>query len=95
MVSAGLNFCSTKVWRYQRGNQNPYIEEKENVQKDKQRSRKHKHKAKDRIPRTPLKNSSAPQDMQILIIYVKSNCKQICAYYKNCLYIWSMGSVER
>jgi hypothetical protein len=33
MVSAGLDFCSTKVWRYQSGNQNPYIEEKENVQK--------------------------------------------------------------
>jgi len=37
-----------RVWRYQRGNQNPYIEEeqttqwpKEKVQKDKQRSTKH------------------------------------------------------
>ena len=37
-----------RVWRYQRGNQNPYIEEKETtqwqkekVQKDKQRSTKH------------------------------------------------------
>ena len=37
-----------KFWRYQRGNQNPYIEEeqttqwpKEKVQKDKQRSTKH------------------------------------------------------
>ena len=49
------------VWRYQRGNQNPYIEEeqttkwlKEIVQKDKQRSTKHTHKTKDRVTRTPL-----------------------------------------
>ena len=45
---------------YQRGNQNPYIEEeqttqlsKEKVQKDKQRSTK--HKTKDRVIRTQLK----------------------------------------
>jgi hypothetical protein len=45
--------------RYQRGNQNPYIEEEqttqwpqEKVQKDKQRSTK--HKTKDRVTRTPL-----------------------------------------
>jgi len=45
-----------RVWRYQRGNQNPYIEEKqitqwpkETVQMDKQRSTKHTHKTKDRI----------------------------------------------
>jgi hypothetical protein len=51
-----------RVWRYQRGNQNPYIEEeqttqwpKEKVQKDKQRSTKHTHKTKDRVTRTPLK----------------------------------------
>jgi hypothetical protein len=42
--------CKRRVWRYQRGNQNPYIEEeqttqwpKEKVQKDKQRSRKSKN----------------------------------------------------
>ena len=42
-----------RVWRYQTGNQNPYIEEeqttqwlKENVQKDKQRSTNHTHQAK-------------------------------------------------
>ena len=53
---------SWRVWRYQRGNQNPYIEEeqttqwpKEKVQKDKQRSRKHTYKTKDRVTRTPLK----------------------------------------
>ena len=51
-----------RVWRYQRGNQNPYNEEvqttqwqKEKVQKDKQRYTKHTHKTKDRVTRTPLK----------------------------------------
>jgi hypothetical protein len=51
-----------RVWRYQRGNQNPYIEEvqttqwsKEKVLKDKQRSTKHTCKTKDRETRTPLK----------------------------------------
>ena len=50
------------MWRYQRDNQNPYIEEeqtkqwpKEKVQKDKQRSTKHSHKTKDRVTRTPIK----------------------------------------
>jgi hypothetical protein len=45
--------CIRRVWRYQRGNQNPYIEEeqttqwpKEKVQKDKQRSTKHTYKTK-------------------------------------------------
>jgi hypothetical protein len=51
-----------RVWIYQRGNQNPYIEEeqttqwpKEKVHKDKQRSTKHTYKTKDRVTRTPLK----------------------------------------
>ena len=51
-----------RVWRYQRGNQNPYIEEeqtiqwsKEKIQKDKQRSTKHAHKTKDRVTRAPVK----------------------------------------
>jgi hypothetical protein len=51
-----------RVWRYQRGNYNPYIEEEqttqwpnEKVQKDKQQSTKHAYKAKDRVTRTPLK----------------------------------------
>ena len=50
-----------RIWRYQRDNQNPYIEEEqttqwpiENVQIDKQRSTKHTHKTKDRVTRTPL-----------------------------------------
>ena len=52
-----------RVLRYQRGNQNPYIEEeqktqwpKEKGQKDKQRSTKHTYKTKDRVTRTPLKS---------------------------------------
>jgi hypothetical protein len=56
-------YNTRRVWRYQRGNPNPYIEEeqttqwpKEKVQKDKQRSTKHTHKSKDRVTRTPLKN---------------------------------------
>ena len=57
-----LHIILRKVWRYQRDNQNPYIEEeqttqwpKEKVQKDKQRSTKHTYKTKDRVIRTPLK----------------------------------------
>ena len=49
-----LLYFARRVWRYQRGYQNPYIE-KENVQKDKQRFTKHTHKTKDRVTRTPLK----------------------------------------
>jgi hypothetical protein len=52
-----------RVWRYQRGNQNPYIEEeqktqwpREKVRKDKQRSAKHTYKTKDRVTRSPLKS---------------------------------------
>ena len=48
--------------RYQRCNQNPYIEEgqttqwpKEKVQKDKQRSTKHTYKTKERETRSSLK----------------------------------------
>ena len=51
-----------RVWRYQRDNQNPHIEEeqirqlpKEKVQWDKQRSTKHTYKTKDRVTRTPIK----------------------------------------
>jgi hypothetical protein len=53
-----------RVWRYQRVNQNLYIEEqttqwpKEKVQKDKQRFRKHTYKTKDQATRTPLKTGS-------------------------------------
>jgi hypothetical protein len=50
------------VWRYQRGNQNLYIEKeqttqwtKEKGQNDKQRSTKHTHKTKDRVTWIALK----------------------------------------
>jgi len=54
----GLQFSPSirRVWRYQRGNQNPYSEKeqttqwpKEKVQKDKPRSTKHTYKTKDRV----------------------------------------------
>jgi hypothetical protein len=55
-------WIARRVWWYQRGNHNPYIEEeqttqwpKEKVQKDKQLSTKHTYKTKDRVTRTPLK----------------------------------------
>ena len=65
-------YVGRRIWRCQRGNQNPYIEEeqttqwpKEEVQKDKERSTKHTHKTKDRVTRTPPKkpglNSGAPE----------------------------------
>jgi hypothetical protein len=62
MTSHFQSLDNWRVWRYQRGNQNPYIEEEqttqwlsEQVQKDKQRSTKHTYKTKDRVTRTPLK----------------------------------------
>ena len=56
-----ISYVLRRVWRYQRGNQNPYIEEQttqwpnEKVQKDKQWSTKHTHKTKAGVTRTPLK----------------------------------------
>jgi hypothetical protein len=66
-------FLLRRIWSYQRGNQNPYIEEqttqwpKEKVQKDKQRSTKHTYKTKDR---TPLKTGGTqvlPNGKQFLL----------------------------
>jgi len=63
-MSLKRDICLTDMdnsLRYQRGNQNPYIEEqttqwsREKVQKDKQRSTKRTHKGKDRVTRAPLK----------------------------------------
>jgi hypothetical protein len=55
-------YALRRVWRYQKGNQNPYIEEKETIQwskekgqKDKQRTTKHTNKTEDRVTLTPLK----------------------------------------
>jgi hypothetical protein len=60
--NALLPSIAKRVWRYQRGNQNPYIEEeqitqwsKEKGQKNKQHSIKDTHKTKDRITGTTLK----------------------------------------
>jgi hypothetical protein len=55
-----------RVWRYQRGNQNSYIEEEQTTQspKEKVQSTKHTYKTKDRVTRTPLRpgvNSGAPE----------------------------------
>ena len=58
-----LELESRRVWRYQRGNQNPYIEEDQTTQWPKKkykrtnnvRSTKHTHKTEDRVTRTQLK----------------------------------------
>jgi hypothetical protein len=56
-----IAFFKRRVWRYQRGNQNPLIEGqktqwlKEKGEKDKQRSTKHTHKAKDQVAWIPQK----------------------------------------
>ena len=48
-----------RVWRYQRGNHNPYIEEEQTTQwpkqKYKKRSTKYTYKTKDRVTQTSLK----------------------------------------
>jgi hypothetical protein len=56
------------LFYYQRGSQNPQIEEeqttqwqKEKGQKAKQRSTKHTHKTKDRVTRTQLKTGGATE----------------------------------
>ena len=61
-----------RVWRYQSGNQNPYIEDEQTtqwskvkVQQDKQRSMKHTHKTKDRVTRTPIKTKGAPEGSSV------------------------------
>jgi hypothetical protein len=57
-----LHIKLRRIWRYQRRNQNPYIEEEQRTkrkrtkgQKDKQRSTKHTYKTKDQVTWTPLK----------------------------------------
>ena len=69
-------------WRYQRGNQNPYVEaeqktqwpKEKTVQKDKQRSTKHTYKIKDRVTRTPLKtgceHQTKPKTIHIHILFL-------------------------
>ena len=57
-----LQYVITIAWRYQKGNQNSYIEEeqstqwpKEKVQTNKQWYTKYIYKTKDRVTQTPLK----------------------------------------
>ena len=73
IVESGL--LVRRDWKYQRGNQNPYIEEqitqwpKEKVQKDKQPSTKHTYKTKDRVTWTQIKpgmNSDVPVESAVL-----------------------------
>jgi len=73
-----------RVWRYQRGTQNPYIEEeqttqwwqKEKVQKDKQRSTKHTHKTKDRVtrvqPRHGRRELDSPRSVDTIVNSISS-----------------------
>ena len=71
LYQSNVSMSTKKSLKYQRGNQNTYIEEeqktqrsKEKGQKDKQRSTKHTFKTKDRVTRTPLKTgvkSGAPE----------------------------------
>jgi hypothetical protein len=82
-----------RVWRYQRRNQNPYIEEelttqrpKEKVQKDKQRSTKHTHKTKDGVTWTPLKTRGVNT-----CHYSKNIIKYMLVYHIKrvvCLCVW-------
>ena len=62
--------------RYQKGNQNPFIEEEQTTQrptekgqKDKQRSTKHTCKTKDRATRTLLKTEGGKSIFILYIIY--------------------------
>jgi hypothetical protein len=86
---AGRRAC-----RYQRSNQNPYIEEeqttqwpKEKVQKDKQRSTKHAHKTKDRVTRTRLKTYT-PTQMAVYQVGYWIKCPQWITWshhFANCM----------
>jgi hypothetical protein len=74
-----------RVWRYQRGSQNPYIEEeqttqwpKEKVQKDKQRSTKHTHKTKDRVtPEDLLEEEETENREEIRELPIYQHCRKI------------------
>jgi hypothetical protein len=69
-----------RVWRYKRGNHNPYTEEEQTTQwpkakgqKDKQRSSKHTHYTKDRVTRAPRKTGG--------------ELKCSCFIYAICIYL--------
>jgi hypothetical protein len=62
-----------RVWRYQRGNQNRYIEEERTTQWPKKKYKRTKndlqniHKAKDRVTRNPLKPGMIWKGKQFLL----------------------------
>jgi hypothetical protein len=67
-VHLNMNGIKKRVWRYQRENKNPHIDEgqttqwpKEKVQRDEQRPTKHTHKTKDRVTRASLKSGCEPR----------------------------------
>jgi hypothetical protein len=65
---------SRRVWRYQRRNQNPYIEEGQTTQ---QRFTKHTYKTEDRVARTPQKpgwTQVLRKDKQFLLHYWHPSC---------------------
>ena len=65
-----------RVWLYQRGNQNPYIEEEKTTQWPKEKgqttSTKHTHKTKDRKTRTPLKTGGELMCLDQFSLYIRS-----------------------
>ena len=79
-----------RVWRYQRGSQNPYIEEKQTPQwpqeKTKQRSTKHTHKTKDRVTRTPLKTGGELRCSGRVSSYRKILCRYGPSNSNMCLF---------
>jgi len=88
IFSTAINIWNKyRVWRYQRGNQNPYIEEvqttqrpKEKVQKDKKRSTKHTYKTKDRVTRTPLKSGGELRSSGRIVIVLLWKSKFYCTH---------------
>ena len=84
------NYERPRVWRYQRGNQNPHIERekttqwpKEIEQKDKQRSTKNTYKSKDRVTRTPPKTGS---DLDVLKVKINLSLHILLHYWSWWLY---------
>jgi len=71
-----LLFIARRVWRYQRGNQNLYIEEwqtaqwaKEKGQKDKQRSTKHYTENQRSSNTNPLKPGGDPWKVKQFLLH--------------------------
>ena len=86
-----------RVWRYQRSNQNPYIEEKqttqwpkEKVRKNKQRSRNHTYKTKDRVTWTTLKTGGELRCSYLQHKMISSVIHSSIKIYKfpNCMQVW-------